>query len=86
METKNFIDESLKPSIKTELPKLLKLTIKLLSQNKLDRLMDFYVTMDKSKFKKMYKINHPEEYETFEGTTTGKQLRLLRFAASLLRE
>ena len=61
METKSLLNESLEypiePEIEspvitigTELPKLLKLAIESLSQDKLDRLMDFYVTMDKSKF------------------------------------
>ena len=96
--TKSFLDElsgpfvpprPLKPgvvTITTELPKLLKLTIEALSQDKLDRLIDVSDRMNKNQLKKIYRIKHSEEYRRFGGTPTGKQLRLLRFAASLLEK
>ena len=98
METKHFLDELSGPfvpppplepgavTIRTELPKLLKLTIESLSQDRLDRLIDFSDIMNKSKLKKMYRIKHSEEYRMFGCTPTGKQLRLLRFAARLLEK
>ena len=94
---KSFLDElsgpifslpDLEPglvTIRTELPKLLRLAIEELSQDKLDRLIDFSFRMNKRELRKKYKINHPKEFRKWGYTPTGKQLRLLRFAARLLK-
>ena len=77
-------------TIRNELPKLLRLAIERLAierldRNKLDRLIDFSFRMNKRELRKKYRINHPEEFKRWGYTPTGKQLRLLRFAARLLK-
>ena len=94
---KSFLDElsgpfipppDLEPSsvtIRSKLPKLLKVTIEKLNQNQLDRLIDFSFRMNRRQSKNRYKYNHPEEFRRWGGTPTGKQLRVFRFAAYLLK-
>ena len=74
VRTKSFLDElsgpfvpppELEPgsvTIRTELPKLLRLAIERLDRNKLDRLIDFSFRMNKRELRKKYRINHPEEF------------------------
>ena len=50
-------------TIRTELPKLLKVTIEKLNQNQLDRLIDFSFRMNRRQSKNRYKNNHPEEFQ-----------------------
>ena len=95
---KDFLDEisgpfvpppDLEPgilTIRTEMPKLLKFMIEKLNQDQLDRLIDFSFTMYNRQSKRKYKNNHPEEFRRWGGIPTGKQLRLLRFAARLLEK
>ena len=95
---KDFLDEisgpfvpppDLEPgilTIRTEMPKLLKFMIEKLNQDQLDWLIDFSFTMYNRQSKRKYKNNHPEEFRRWGGTPTGKQLRLLRFAARLLEK
>ena len=94
---KSFLDELSGPfvpppdlkansiSIRTELPKLLKVTIEELNQNQLDRLIEFSLRMNKRELRKKCREKHPEEFKRWGYSPIGKQLRLLRFAAALLK-
>ena len=70
---KSFLDKLSRPfippsdlepssvTIRTELPKFLKVTIEKLNQNQLDRLIDFLFRMNRRQSKNRYKNNQPEE-------------------------
>ena len=72
-------------SIRTELPKLLEIVIRKLNPDQLERAENFYLRMNSRSNKKVYKEKHPEEYEKWHGTPAGKQIRILKVIASLLR-
>ena len=74
-----------KETIRTELPMLVEVAIRKLNMDQQDSFGDFLVRMNKRTLVKRYKEKHQEEYRIFHLTPTGKQLRILRFAAFLLK-
>ena len=74
-----------KEMIRTELPKLVEVAIRKLNMDQQDSFGDFLVRMNKRTLVKRYKEKHPVEYRMFHLTPTGKQLRMLTFAAFLLK-
>ena len=75
-----------KETIRTELPKLVEVAIRKLNMDQQDSFGDFLVRMNKRTVVKSIRRNTQRSIAImFLLTPTGKQLRILRFAAFLLK-